>query len=340
MVIADRLSKILPNTISVEQGAFIQGKSITESCVLAQEMFKDINRWVRGGNIFIKLDKEKAYDRLDWGFLLAVLRRLGFGEKWITMVKKCWSNSLFSVLLNGEACGFFRSSKGLCQGDLISLGLFILAAEVLSRGFSQPMSNGACLPFKTRRNCRSVSHMLFAYDTLLLVNGSCKTLNRIKSLDCYHRASGQRCNDRKSFFILSAHQSEVRSRVILKILGFSKCEAPFTYLGMPIFKGRSKSSYFQPIMEKIHQRITGWKLKFLTQAGKITLINYVLGNILVHTIAATDIPRSILGELDKASANLFIFLGLGGRQKALPLGQLEANILPKIGGRARCQEFE
>ncbi|XP_058111918.1 uncharacterized protein LOC131255242 [Magnolia sinica] len=137
-------------------------------------MFRDLDRKTKGDNIFIKLDMEKAYDRLYWCFLLHVLRRFGSGDKWITMVEKCWSNSWFSVLLNGEACDFFQSTRGLRQRDPISPGLFILSAEVLSRGFSNLMSSGNCLPCHTCRDCPTVSRILFANDTLLLANGAMK----------------------------------------------------------------------------------------------------------------------------------------------------------------------
>ncbi|XP_058108932.1 uncharacterized protein LOC131251981 [Magnolia sinica] len=68
-IIAARLSKILPSIISPEQGAFIQVRAISKNIALAQELYKEINRKVRGGNIVLKLDMEKAYDRAEWGFL-------------------------------------------------------------------------------------------------------------------------------------------------------------------------------------------------------------------------------------------------------------------------------
>ncbi|XP_058111992.1 uncharacterized protein LOC131255311 [Magnolia sinica] len=64
-IISVRLSEVLPSLISLEQGAFVQGRSMVESIALAQEMARELNRKVRGGNIVLKLDMEKAYDRLD-----------------------------------------------------------------------------------------------------------------------------------------------------------------------------------------------------------------------------------------------------------------------------------
>lgn len=61
-------------------------------CVfLAQEMVHDLNRQVYGGNVLLKLDMMKAYDRLEWSFLFSVLRRFGFSEPWINLILKMFS---------------------------------------------------------------------------------------------------------------------------------------------------------------------------------------------------------------------------------------------------------
>ncbi|XP_058080615.1 uncharacterized protein LOC131228766 [Magnolia sinica] len=84
-----QLGTILPHIISAEQGAFVKGRSIAENCAFMQEIFRHIDKKVRGGNILIKLDMEKAYDKLDWEFLKAVLRRFSFCGTWIQLVEKC-----------------------------------------------------------------------------------------------------------------------------------------------------------------------------------------------------------------------------------------------------------
>ncbi|MGV8048517.1 reverse transcriptase domain-containing protein [Mycobacterium kansasii] len=77
----------------MEQGAFIPGRYISENISLSQELFRDISGKVRSGNMVLKLDIEKAYDRVDWGFLKHVLQRFGFSPTWVDMVEKCWGNN-------------------------------------------------------------------------------------------------------------------------------------------------------------------------------------------------------------------------------------------------------
>ncbi|KAL9664220.1 hypothetical protein QQ045_019619 [Rhodiola kirilowii] len=79
-ILNDRLKAYLPKLISREQSGFVEGRNIHESIGLAHDIVKDINNKVFGGNMVIKLDMSKAYDRLSCNFLLKMLRAFGFCE--------------------------------------------------------------------------------------------------------------------------------------------------------------------------------------------------------------------------------------------------------------------
>ncbi|KAL2498966.1 Uncharacterized protein Adt_24516 [Abeliophyllum distichum] len=72
-----RLSTLLPQIISAPQSRFITGRLIGDNVLLAQELLHTLDTKVRGGNAILKLDMTKAYDRMDWSFLISILEILG-----------------------------------------------------------------------------------------------------------------------------------------------------------------------------------------------------------------------------------------------------------------------
>lgn len=86
--------------------------------------------------VLCKLDLEKAYDRVDWGFLSYLMCRMGFGPKWQGWILKCVSSAGFSILVNGSPNDYFSAHRGFRQGDPLSPFLFAMVGEALSRMIS------------------------------------------------------------------------------------------------------------------------------------------------------------------------------------------------------------
>ena len=103
-----------------------------------------IDSWQKRGEkgLICKLDIEKAYDSVNWHFLMRVLQKMGFGSKWRGWMWSCISTAKFLVLVNGVSVGFFSSSKGLRQGDPLSPYLFVMGMEVLSVLIRRAMEGG------------------------------------------------------------------------------------------------------------------------------------------------------------------------------------------------------
>ena len=89
--------------------------------------------------LLCKLDKEKTYDHIKWDFLQQVLERMGFGSKWISWINWCISTTSFSILFNGSSTSFFKSSRGLKQGDPLSPYLFVIGMEASSYLLKHPI---------------------------------------------------------------------------------------------------------------------------------------------------------------------------------------------------------
>ena len=83
--------------------------------------------------IGLKLDMEKAYNKLEWPFILQVLRCFGFSSRWVQWIEQCISMVSFSIVLNGCLFDHFKPQQSLRQEDPLSPFLFILVAKVLWR---------------------------------------------------------------------------------------------------------------------------------------------------------------------------------------------------------------
>lgn len=92
---------------------------MSDNVLLAQELIHDLQEKLGAPNVALKLDMAKAYDRVQWPFLLRVLKQMGFPPRWISFIERCVQHCWFSVLVNGAPAGFFASSRDLRQGDLI-----------------------------------------------------------------------------------------------------------------------------------------------------------------------------------------------------------------------------
>ena len=111
-VLANRLRRVAHGLISNSENAFVKGKQILDSVLIAS---KCIDSRLKSGlpGVLCKLDVEKAYDHVSWDFLMYMLQRCGFLEKWTKWIRYCISTVKFSILINGSLSDFFGSSRGL-----------------------------------------------------------------------------------------------------------------------------------------------------------------------------------------------------------------------------------
>ncbi|XP_048605505.1 uncharacterized protein LOC125583020 [Brassica napus] len=115
-VLCQRLKKVLPGLISETQSAFVAGRQISDNVMIAQELFHALRTKPSGRNkrMAIKTDMSKAYDRMEWSFIEAVLRKMGFSETWTSWVMRCITSVKYKVLMNGEPRGNIIPASGQC----------------------------------------------------------------------------------------------------------------------------------------------------------------------------------------------------------------------------------
>ncbi|XP_059288678.1 uncharacterized protein LOC132042067 [Lycium ferocissimum] len=160
----------------VQMAGFVKGRSIVENILLVQEIVHDMRLRGRPANVVIKLDMTKAYDRVSWLFLTKVLRKMGFGEFLIDMVHRIISNNWYSILINGQPCGFFKSTTGVKKGDPLSPTLFILASKCLSRALNALHYNSRFSGFGMPKWSPYINHLAYADDTIIFTSAEEQSL--------------------------------------------------------------------------------------------------------------------------------------------------------------------
>jgi len=170
-----RLSSVVGRVVSIFQTTFIPGRNILEGVVILQEVMHELKDTKTSG-VIIKLDFEKAYDRVNWIFLEEVLHRKGFDMKWIQWMNKVVRGGKVCIDLNGERGDYFRSFKGLRQGDPLSPLLFNLVADALSAMLSRACAAGMIKGLVPHLVEGGLTHLQYADDTILLLQFDLQTL--------------------------------------------------------------------------------------------------------------------------------------------------------------------
>ncbi|KAL0288419.1 UNVERIFIED_CONTAM: hypothetical protein Sangu_2659800 [Sesamum angustifolium] len=300
----NKISQALPDLISPSQSGFVPGRLIADNILLAQEMTHHLDMRHSKGNLILKLNMSKAYDRVKWKFLYAILEKMGFPARFIALIKHAIEHCWFTILVNGKSSGFFKSSQGLRQGDPISLASFILASEALSRGLNHLFAQNPDMLYHTGCKTR-VTHLAYADDIIIFTRCEEQSLNKLMQfLDLYENQSGQEINHSKSFFTPGKKANLITHR-IKSITGFNLKCLPITCLGAPLHKGHKKKILFEPLIDKIRNKISGWEHRHLSQGGRLQLIKSVLSSMPIYLLQVLSPPAGTLQKIEQLFAKVF-----------------------------------
>ena len=254
-VLANRLKGVMRNLVNKAQNAFVGGRQILDALLIVNKVIDSMMKKKEKG-ILCKLDIEKAYDQINWNFLFLVLQKMGFGERWVSWLRWCTSTTSFSVLINGSPASFFKSSKGLRQGDPLSSYLFVLGMEAFSMIIERAVSEGFLSGYKiTNRNGKEekITH-LFADDTLVFYRDSREKMVNLNWLLLWFKAIfGLRINLEKSFVLPMVEAEDLEA--LAYELGCKTTTLPITYLGLPLGMRKNSLSDWDGLEERFRKKL-------------------------------------------------------------------------------------
>ena len=209
----------------------------------------------------------------------------------------CVSSVEYRVRFNSDETGSFKPTRGLRQGDPLSPYLFLLCTEGLTALLSHAEETGDLIGVKVCRDAPAVTNLLFVDDSLILMKANDQNAECLKPiLDLYCSASRQKVSvEKSSVFFSPSTPVEMRVQVctILDIM----TESLKDNLGLPATVGLDRSDSFQYLIDRIIQRISGWKEKVLSTGGKEVLLKSVAQAIPSYAMSVFKIPKKIVTEL-------------------------------------------
>ncbi|MCO5563516.1 hypothetical protein L7F22_017160 [Adiantum nelumboides] len=197
-VVANRITHVLMKWISSEQKGFIKGRNLIEAVIslwegieYAQDSKQDV--------VFVKVDFDKAYDRLEWSFILLSLEHMGFGPMLIRFVRTLFGQARARIAFNGLLSNFFELNRSVRQGCPLAPLLFAISVDGLNCLVKARMSEGKIkgiqLPNSKGQQCLSQ----FADDTNGLIANEEESLWEFwQCLQLFCVASGSKINHSKT----------------------------------------------------------------------------------------------------------------------------------------------
>ncbi|XP_028067083.1 uncharacterized protein LOC114269911 [Camellia sinensis] len=329
-VLENRLRVVLDGVVSDSQNAFVGGRQILDTVLVVNEC---VDSWLRQGKpgLICKLDIEKAYDNVNWQFLMYMLERLGFGERWWRWVLFCISTVRMSVLVNGSPEGFFPTQRGLQQGDPLSPLLFILVMEALGRLLARAVQQGLLKGFEVGvvPGVVEVSHLFYADDALIFCDAEEEHIGYLRCvLLCFEAVSGLRVNLAKSELIPVGETA--RTSIFATILGCKVVYLLVTYLGLPLGASFKAKRVGDGVVDKVQRRLARWKRQYLSKGGWLVLIKSVLASISTYFMSVHVIPVSVARWIEQLQRH-FLWGG-GGEGAHYHLLSWDQICLPKESG--------
>lgn len=303
-VIANRVALVAQKVIRPSQTAFLPGRNIMEGVVILHETIHEIHRKRRDG-VILKLDFEKAYDKVDWRFLQQTLKMKGFSPKWCEWIDMIVRGGSVAVKVNEDMENFFQTKEGLRQGDPLSPILFNLVADMLAllmhRANEQKKIRGL-VPYLVDDG---LSILQYADDTILFMEHDLEEARNLKLvLSTFEKLSGLKINFHKSELFCFGKANEVMMDYV-KNFGCDMGKYPFKYLGIPMHHKRISNKDWQAIEDRFQKKLSSWKGKHLSVGGRLVLINSVLSSLAMFMLSFFEIPKGILKKLDYYRSRFF-----------------------------------
>jgi hypothetical protein len=183
--------------------------------------------------------------------------------------------------------------------------LFLIFVEVLSSLLSQAESKDIITGVPSSPKGPKITHLFFFFfffadDSMIFCKANVVEWRRVlRILGTYEAESSQKVNLSKTSLFFSKNTSMERKAEISWLSSLAKSNRLDIYLGLPACIGKSKVKAFNNIKEKVGKKLSNWRYKFLSQAGKEVLLKAVIQAIPTYCMSVFMLPASLCKDLNK-----------------------------------------
>jgi len=206
----------------------------------------------------IKLDLEKAYDRLDWDFIQDTLHDMRLPQPLVDTIMRCISTSSMRILWNGEPTDQFYPKRGIRQGDSLSPYIFVACIERLNQLIMRKVHGDRWIPVQVCRGGPKISSLFFADDVVRFAKATREQALLVRAcLDRFCQASRQRISVSKSRVYFSPNTKEDVIEEICTSLDMERTADLGKYLGVPIINGKVTRVTFHEMLHRVTNDLWG-----------------------------------------------------------------------------------
>jgi len=307
--IAKRIEGLLSKLVHSDQTGFVKGRYIGENI----RMIIDAMEHTKSNNIpgiLVSLDFRKAFDSLEWPFIMKTLDSFNFGpsiKKWVSTFYK---NIECAVMNNGFLTKWIRPSRGVRQGCPLSPYLFILSAEIMSNKIRQDKSIKGIniLGNEVKLN-------QFADDTNLFCADLISVENALKEVDKFGELAGLKLNRKKTKAIWLGKWEKNKS----KPLQLKWLRDPIRILGIYVSYNDKENNEknFNIKIQRMQTNLDLWRARDLTIFGRVMIIKSLGISQLIYSASNLNVPKEIIPII---KTKLFKFLWKNKKDKIKRVG--------------------
>lgn len=222
----------------------------------------------------------------------------GFPDNYRDWVMHFVTSGSVGIIVNDTLGPFFRTHKGLRQGDPFSPLLFNLVADSLTILIKRAHEHGLFKGVVPELVSGGLSMLQYADDTIFLFDGDMQGARNLKFILClFEHLTGLKINFHKSE-VYCFGQAVERQLDYAEIFTCRIGSLPFKYLGMPMHCRKLSNSDWKPTEEKVENKLSSWKGRFLSLGGRLVLLNSCLSNVPSYMLSLFPIPRGVLKRID------------------------------------------